>query len=414
MTTRIIDASLILLALMIPFSIAGMNTAIFLGLAAWLVSSLIRRPEAGSLYRISRDPIVIASLLLALSAVPSVLMSEDTGRAFNDWKSYWLLLVYALAAANLQTTDRRQMVFWALFVSVMLSCGVALVQHLGGLDFWFIHLEHERRPGSTLYPMTLAGILYQLILLNTAVLSGRRRWSWLTAAMAAGVVIQVLVLMLTLTRGAYLALWAGTAVLLLLCRNARALLGAAVIVAVSVLFLTLKPADLDRPLTVPSIVKSPPDRNVGTRLVLWDISWELFREHPVFGVGMGDFSIEAERIIRERKIKTKVDSHNIYLQILATRGLFGFLFFSLFWWVVGRELFRLRGRRPDGSLDRQLANGALAVTAAVLTGALTENNIDDAEVYIAFLFVLGLARSSALAAPARRSANPQDRPDSRT
>jgi hypothetical protein len=31
---------------------------------------------------------------------------------------------------------------------------------------------------------------------------------------------------------------------------------------------------------------------------------------------------------------------------------------------------------------------------AILFGALTENNIDDAEVFIAFMFVVGLARSA--------------------
>ncbi len=412
MASRILDASLILLALMIPFSIAGMNAAIFLGLAGWLGLNLARFPGDGSLKRAVRDPIVVASLLLALSAVPSLLMSENIGRAFNDWKSYWLIVVYALAAYNLRRAGLRRTVYWVFFGSVMLTCAVALVQHFGGMDFLFIHLEHERRPGSTLYPMTLAGILYLAILLNFSVFAGRRRWSRPTLLIAAGILVQLIVLLFTLTRGAYIALWGGLAVSLLLLRNKKAILGSAVILGVTVLFLTLKPADLDRPLTVTSLVKAPPDRNVSTRLVLWDISLELFKKHPLFGVGMGDFSIEADRIIRERKIKTNVDSHNIYLQILATRGLFGLFFFALFWWIVFRELLRLRNRRPAGTFERQLATGAIAATAALLCGALTENNIDDCEVYIAFLFILGLARSAVSTEPAAADPAAQDLPGS--
>jgi O-antigen ligase len=393
MMSRILDLSLFGLALMIPFSIAGMNAAILLGLIVWFVLSLRRVPGDGSLGRALQDPIVIAALLLALSAVPSVLMSENIDRAFLDWKSYWLIAAYALAATHIRTSGRRLAIYWTLFGSVMLTCGVALIQHFGGIDFLFIHIAHERRPSSTLYPMTLAGLLYQMILLNFSVFAGRRR-SWPTVLLAAGILVQLAVLLLTLTRGAYLALFGGLAVSLILLRNKKALLASAAIVGLSVLFLTIKPADLDRPLSVPSLFKAAPDRNVGTRLVLWNISLELFKDHPLFGVGMGDYSTEADRLIRERRIKTNVDSHNIYLQLLATRGLFGIFFFGLFWWVVLRELFRLKNRLPAGSFERYLAVGAIAATAALLFGALTENNIDDCEVYIAFLFVLGLARSA--------------------
>jgi hypothetical protein len=42
-------------------------------------------------------------------------------------------------------------------------------------------------------------------------------------------------------------------------------------------------------------------------------------------------------------------------------------------------------------MARYYAIGALAATAALLAGALTENNIDDAEVLTAFMFLVGLA-----------------------
>jgi O-antigen ligase len=130
---------------------------------------------------------------------------------------------------------------------------------------------------------------------------------------------------------------------------------------------------------------------VATRLVLWDMSWHMFLDHPLLGVGMGDYSIEAEKRLAARHVRTTVDSHNIYLQLLATRGLLGFIPFVAYFVVLVLTLWkRLRSAAP-GSMARYYAIGALAATAALLAGALTENNIDDAEVLTAFMFLVGLA-----------------------
>jgi O-antigen ligase len=135
------------------------------------------------------------------------------------------------------------------------------------------------------------------------------------------------------------------------------------------------------------------DIHAGTRLVLWDVAWDLFKKHPLLGVGMGDYSTEADKLIGERFVTTTTDSHNVYLQVLATRGLVGFLPFVLFWVVVLRSLFQLKSRSARGSASWHYAVGAIGATVAMLFGALTENNMDDEEVFIAYMFILGLVFS---------------------
>jgi O-antigen ligase len=389
-TSHILNASFVILALMIPFSIAGETGAIFLGILAWLLALATVPAARQSAGRILKEPIFLASILLVLSALPSLFMSENFSRAFRDWKSYWLLVVFFMVAYNLRSLTMQKRLFWILFGSLMLSCVVALIQHYGGMDLGLFTIQPKHRPGGTLYPMTLAGILYQTIMLCFAVLMRERRFSWSFVILAAGVLIQFAVLLFTLTRGAYLALAGGLLVLLLLLRSKRALVGAVVLLGLLAAFVTYKPTDLDRTLSVPDLVQAPPDRNVRTRLVLWEISLELFKRHPVFGVGMGDYSIETDKLLAERKVTTTVDSHNIYLQTLATRGLFGFIPFVLFWLVLVRGLFRLLAGLQADSFGRYFVTGAIAATAAVLVGALTENNIDDQEVFIAYLFIVGL------------------------
>ncbi len=101
-------------------------------------------------------------------------------------------------------------------------------------------------------------------------------------------------------------------------------------------------------------------------------------------------------------MKTATDSHNIYLQVLATRGLVGFIPFVCFWFVLLRSLRRARStcaaRTVAGSerFALHFIDGVTAATVAVLVGALSENNIDDSEVFTAFMLLVGMAKNFAL------------------
>jgi len=384
------------LAVFVPFSIAGANVAIFSGFLAVLIVSLTD-PVARARYRqAKRDPMLLGCLLLILSTLPSVFMSEDTQRALRDFKSYWLLLIYFLVAYNLVSDKLRRVVFWILFGSMTASSLVALIQYTGGFELGFIKIASQSyRPGSTLYNMTFAGILYQLITLNSAMALGRRPFDSKALAIIAGVAAQIAALIVTLTRGAWLALVAGVVVIPALLRRRRllfVLVGVGLLVA---LVTSQNDAIRSRAETFIGNFRAPTDSNVSTRLVLWDISWQIFAEHPILGVGMGDYSTEAKKYLADRNVLTMVDSHNIYLQLLATRGLVGFIPFVVFWVMLFRVLFesRRRAEKNEDPFARHFAVGAIAATIAVLVGALSENNIDDSEVFICFMFVVGIARS---------------------
>lgn len=407
---RLFKFGVVSLALFIPFSIAGANWAIGFAMLGWILAivgsrmgrtTLVARPSA------ARDPLLPASILLVLSAVPSMLMSENISRAGNDWASYWLLLIYFVIAYNLASVKLRTVAFWVLFVSTSISCLVAFVQRAGGIDVGFIHIGGQHRASSTLFTMTFAGILYQVIVLNLS-MALRTAWAWRTRlVLSAGIVIQLIALLITMTRGAWVGLIAGLITVCILVRNRLVLLAAAVMVVVMVLFSVKFSVDQGRTMSLSALLNSSADRNVSTRLVLWDIAWDMFKAHPILGVGMGDYSVEAEKMLKGREALTVSDSHNVFLQVLATRGLVGFLPFVLFWVVLLRTLFRSKRSFDQGSSEYHYLIGAIGVTVAVLAGALTENNIDDEEIFIAFMFLIGLARSAAVH---RSAAAPSQQP----
>lgn len=76
------------------------------------------------------------------------------------------------------------------------------------------------------------------------------------------------------------------------------------------------------------------DRGVTGRDRIWQVSWNYFLEgNPLFGHGLG---VSIEKIMTERLQKT-VSTHNVYLYILNSGGLFLLLFYILSF------IFLLRG-----------------------------------------------------------------------
>jgi len=384
-STRLFQFAFLALALFIPFSIAGENIAIGFSVLAWLVWLAATRQWP----RLAH-PLFIASVVLTLSALPSLFMSQERHRAFVDWESYWQLLIVFMVGAHIARVGVRERSCGVLFASAAASCGVAFIQRAGGLHLGPVHIGAEHRVSSTMFTMTLAGILCQLAVFGSAVaLSPRaaRFRVWIAIA----VVMMFVALLLTMTRGAWIAVFAGLIAVCVLLRSRVLALATVLAIGVMVLYTHHYRNDQGRTLAVDTFATEQADRNVATRLVLWDISWKMFLDHPLLGVGMGDYSREAEKRLAERHVRTTVDSHNIYLQILATRGLVGFIPFVAYWVVLVMTLWKLARRAVKGSLARHYAIGALGATAAVLVGALTENNIDDAEVFAAFMFLAGLA-----------------------
>lgn len=69
---------------------------------------------------------------------------------------------------------------------------------------------------------------------------------------------------------------------------------------------------------------------------LWLLAIELFKSHPLFGIGWGEFRYHTFGLIRWAE---SAHTHNTYLQLLAETGSIGFLVYivwmgRIFWWTV--------------------------------------------------------------------------------
>ncbi|HET6946807.1 MAG TPA: O-antigen ligase family protein [bacterium] len=221
-------------------------------------------------------------------------------------------------------------------------------------------------------PVVFGGYLAFMLPLLAALASsslGRRRLPWLLGAGGA-----VVVLVLTLTRAAWLAALVGVGLFMAGAGEARrdrqvtaVLLGAVVLGAVVLLTAVTTPALLT------TRVASAVDTRSGSlaqHIYLWERTLGLVRARPVLGWGLETlrevFPYNREELVRYfGRTPVIIDrAHNDVLQMAVSIGIPGAAAYVTFWILVLTASARLAARMTGG--DRIASAGGLAAVAAYL------------------------------------------------
>jgi len=126
------------------------------------------------------------------------------------------------------------------------------------------------------------------------------------------------------------------------------------------------------------------------RVSLWKAGWQMFLDHPLFGVGDIDL---AELYI---KYKSPYDKeiqghlHNNYIHILAILGITGFIAIM---WILGKIFYlnlKVYNKFKDKEFIGSLALGAAGCFVSFLVSGLTEWNFGDHEIITMIWFITGL------------------------
>ena len=114
----------------------------------------------------------------------------------------------------------------------------------------------------------------------------------------------------------------------------------------------------------------------------------MFLEHPVIGVGIGNYNTNYLQYSRELGMDPRNQTrsaHSLYLELLAERGLVGFLTFAFIVYLAYRSLFSAKKELSSHGLHELAAlYGALGIgLAAYFVAALF---LHDA--YIRYFWIL--------------------------
>jgi glycosyltransferase involved in cell wall biosynthesis/O-antigen ligase len=367
-----------------------------------------------------RDLVPLGMVLAAASF--SVIFATSRSVAIKDWlKVLGFLGIYVLARAFRDTKGlRRQalLIMLAGFVVVLIS---GLLSYTTGLPdisgvLLNIHRSSAAIPFSTVlraeatfrYPNELAAyLLIMLPFLLACVVTYPDQLE-----RSAGIFIFLLgiyLLVLTYTRGALVAFAVTLPISLYLLAGRRLGVIGAVAVLLGVALVTLKGGVTGtRILSILSLGNS----GYSERAAAWQWAWNAFVHHPLFGVGIGNLTLQPNAPYTNHALGLReIDAENLVLNVLAEMGIFGLG--AVLYCLGGALRLAWRARELGGTwIDRVWNNGLFVALCALLIFGLGDPVLVSGQVTGLLCVAIGLAGVSPgkeVQPGARRAIGPSER-----
>ena len=340
-------------------------------------------------------PVFWLTMLFFVYLVLSAALSENSTWAFSELGKYRHILFGGLVFIAPLSQKKRNAVITILFISAALDALTGILQHF---DILAIKSYSAGRPlgnssDAVLFAASLAlvGSAGVVMLFISSDINRRRK---IFFAITSFVIFMGIVV--SRSRGVLIALFASCATILLFYNIRKAAVFILTFMICCGLIFSLSSALRARAISTITFlyekneninenVKIANDQN---RFELWKGALLIFREHPVFGTGSGDFQDEIKRLIAEKKLKdmdAMGHSHNIFLQALAARGIIGLgILVALFAHILKWGLHETKKGNKIG--------GYVIIVSTLLTivGGLTENNIEIHRFLAVCGFTIGL------------------------
>ncbi|WP_078912462.1 O-antigen ligase family protein [Streptomyces sp. NRRL S-646] len=324
----------------------------------WAVVCTVR----GARRPLTRTAAVVLGLPVVGIAV-SATGAVTTGDAVTGLARYLQVFVLVPLAIVLLVRDRRdaRLVLWALAGLALWQGAVGVRQYLTGTGASY-QGAYIRAVG-TFGPHDVMGMAAVVaagvvVLTGLALGTGARRQR---LAAAGGALVLLVPLALSFSRGSWIATAVTCGAQLLLAGVRRALKVFAAVTAACVVLVGgfgVGGSVLQERLTSITQVAGAPDQSVVDRYTMWAASVDMWREHPVRGVGLKAFPAyrdshaslalssgsDTEGDGQAFRRQPLLSPHNMYMLLLSEQGLLGLLTVAGSWLalLVG-ALRRLRG-----------------------------------------------------------------------
>ncbi|MDR7555994.1 MAG: O-antigen ligase family protein [Armatimonadota bacterium] len=226
----------------------------------------------------------------------------------------------------------------------------------------------------------------------------RSRWRW--AAAGVGLLLAG-GLAATYARGAWAALTAGSAVVVLAVpdrrRRWRLAGGLALVLALAGAAAWQWPPLRQELASIPNLAAN---RN---RLVLWATSVRMFAAHPVLGTGFGTFQHAYARYRPPDAPEPEPPfAHNLVLNFLVETGVVGTAGLVTLCGAGLRAAWRWTVRSPSGSRERTVATAVLAALVTLLVTQMFDGTVLSVHLGFGFFALLALAADAGRAGHVRR------------
>lgn len=321
----------------------------------------------------------IAIGLFIISMLLSTLFSGDIVYGLKRWADMWIwrFMPFVVVIFLLNNYIDAQKVMLTGFAGITLTSVYAVYQGLSGMS---------RANGFYGHPMTLGGwlcIFLPLLLIEFFERKLLGKYYWLAGLAfcicCAGLVFNA-------TRGAWLAVTVVCTALLLyyMFKSKRNLATSIIFIALISAVLVNNPKFMHRLDTIDDFNKYQSNTE---RILIWQSAWNMFKDHPVFGVGLGQYTenYQQKYISPQAKEPNLTHAHNNFMQMLAENGIVGFIgFVIMFGYIIFKNLIAWFRTRNVYMLM------IVSSTVCLLLQGFTEYNVGNSAVIKMYWLILAI------------------------
>jgi len=383
-TQRIIEGSLLGYVLFAPWSIAGAQTCLGLGLAAWVVNLIANRGHG-----LKGTPLALPILVFLGLKLASALFSPDHLKGLRALGAEWIVLLFFLVANRVRREETVRRIL-DLLVAVTVLIGLyAIWQHFAG---WDLYRDRPLHPTGNVFEatglfshhLTYGGFVMCVLLFSGCLFlwgsRGRRRVAYGLASL-----ILSLALFWSYARSAWVGLIVGILAIGLLRGRKILILGLVGMILVIGLLFLLQPSLRLQTREVVEVLGDPMRQS--HRLQMWSTSLKMIRDRPFFGVGLGQ--------VKSSLLAYGCDLgyghvHNDFLNTAANTGLLGLVAFIWIWVTFLRMIIRCRPRQQNHGLWSAVSTAGFGLMIAFLAAGLFQCYYTDEENAMLLWFLLGL------------------------
>jgi O-antigen ligase len=262
-------------------------------------------------------------IVVCLSMIFALFPEETISPFFELIKNLIFFFIFINIVKN---RENLEFLIWILMISGVIACiiGIYIIFSTGLGELFLI----SSRFGSVLgNPNWFAGTIVPLIPISFF-FSKTQKNIWVKIFIMLSILIYIISIAFSLSRSALL-----TTSIILIYIMFYEIKQRKILIITPIIFLLMIvvvfPQIFDRIIERFDLIFSGKDVSVNIRLWVLDAGINMFLDHPILGVGIGNFERLSGQYVT--LIENKV-AHNMYLDIAAETGIFGLIMFtSIFW-----------------------------------------------------------------------------------
>jgi hypothetical protein len=344
--------------------------------------------------RAATECLVAAVLFCAYVTIRATLSPEPYLARTDLYAALAGMAVYLLVALNLTSSRWRMGLVGILLALALANTAIGAIQFFKGNEFMpFPFLPRPsygaRASGFYGYPSHLSGFLEMVLMLGLSVAFWSRWPSWSKILVGYICVIVLLGIIITQSRGGYIAGTIGLLVFTLLSLVLVGKLASGRLVGMLIACLIVVCGvgwGVKQVMTKSASLQARAGETLQvdvSRMRLWQAAWKQFRLSPVVGTGSGTYLYYGRQFRNPALHTDPVHAHNDYFELLAEYGILGIITAVIFlethlrrgWNSITRRLQDEGEIYGGGSNSLALTVGALSAAGACLTHCLLDFNL---------------------------------------